>query len=346
LTDIPTEQLERLLVHLREYSVDQTINRNYEIARDANLLYDEVRSQLQTRKNPESPCSDTEISFEALERKQSDHFEHQLREFDARWDLKKEQLSQKQETEIAAFEQKWREEIPNRYRKQSIKLSQLLEIEKHLGIIAEFDEAVVVRNEANALEQEEAELAQEQLVKDYSLARQKLDAGQAQEAQAFEQNREHNRAVLVAKQKVAMDFLANRALVLEVKQQQMARPRESSFDIIGQPPPEVGAVVRMGYQRRDEAQLLPRLIPPNDPRVREMKERKRNAQRERNQHFVESRNAKEWAREDVVPHAFEQMVTRVNIPGDLVESPVQSGQESDRSDTGTFNLTRADRYRS
>jgi hypothetical protein len=187
-----------------------------------------------------------------------------LADFDLRGAAKEAELVQAQREAADKFEEWWEQRSPGRYRKQSARLLALLDVERRLGFLSDFDRAAIVRQEADALERAEVERAQQALISNCESAKEAFQRQQGVERELFVERRNGCRAQLVACQNVRMECITNRGLVLDSKQQCRAKKRESSFAIMSHSPPQTTGVVKVHHDRTmapKETPLLPALIP-------------------------------------------------------------------------------------
>jgi hypothetical protein len=358
--EIASDALEKLLVHLRESSTEAIARREYEHANDSKRLSDSIRCELISREKADDRSAEQKHEYEVSRNEAEQRFLDELAEFDRIWSGKKSRFLERQQAERDSFEEQWTVVYPQRFRKQSGRLLELQDIERKLGFIASFDEAAVVRGEADLLEQRELAAAQESLIEAYSAAQAKMEREQASKQELFESKRIDRRSAIVAHQQTEREYLANRETVLNGKPH--SHKRESSFDIITRPQPSAGATAKIHYDsaQRTKGRMLPPLLAPNDPRVKQMCEKKRSEQQQRTRRFLNERErrarekAEPWVpraatsvrpqnrrgprADGVVPEAFRGIVERVAIPEDCPTDEVMA------VGTETFSLTQATEY--
>jgi hypothetical protein len=330
------------------------------------MLADQISAELRSRNGTVENNSEDVQKYEAHKSETGHQFEEELARFDAKWDERESQFVRRQQDEMEKFEERWSQSIPKKYRKQSTRLLTLLDVEKKLGFMAQFDEATVVRDEANALEQREMEMAQSALISDYEAAKKQFEAEQRADRKLFEAKRAGRRDEIVVRQKVQMEYVTNREHVLDGKSQPRAKKNESSFDIMARDRPRTGKSVRMHHDqtaRPKATPLLPVLLAPNDPKVQEMKKNQQRKQKQKNHKFLVGR-AQKWRQledlseqpvqpqqkkpkpppqvqaplDPVVPDAFKDLVESIAIPEDCPDD-VQACEPA------TFDLTQSPEYR-
>lgn len=291
--NIETEKLERMCTYLREYSSELIAKREYEKAKETNDLYACLKEELKERREEFLRQNDRGTSYEQMKAKKEEDNKRQLQEFEDKWKARENEMMKEQKKKLDDFEEKWKTVYPQKYRKQSEKLIHLQELEKKAGIAADLDEAVRLREEVKKLEKEEMEKAQEQLIRDYTLARSKLDAEQKEERDLFESTRKHWREVIVARQKQEMESIKKREVVLNVKKERLHRQVATSFDIMGRERQEAVVHRDRGSFNKEHDKLLPPLIPPNDRRIKERRQqmlKQRKEQQERFRQHIEERD--------------------------------------------------------
>ena len=256
LTDIENERLEKLLLHLREYSADCATKRMYDDASIANAMTEYINKELALRGNQIVIDRSLEESYENQREKTMQKHQEEQQELIEKFDKKRERLEQKLKDEMDNFETEWKEEMPKRYRKASTKLLDLIDKENRLAKSGKFDEAKIVKQQVDQQEQKEVEQAQKQMIKDYKVAKHKLEQKQNNERELFERNYIHNLECLHAQQKIDLDYLDNRMNVVNIRQEEAAK---ESPKVI--PQHHISMASSEGPQRE---RVLPPLIAPND----------------------------------------------------------------------------------
>ena len=287
------DELQLLMEHLREYTAFSASQRDYDEAERSSALYERLKAHLETRGGEEHENDDALSYEEFVERKQQE-FIQELKDFDEITETKRAQLEEKQREETEVFEKRWREDMPPKYRKPSPKLLQLYEFERKLGMTGQFDRAKLAKVETEKQERLEMEQAQRLLIRDYNSAKAQHEREQREERRIFEDTREHWRSVIIARQKVEFEAIANRENVLNKKQGSPKAQRESSLRPQSKGPQAAGnAVVYHRENLTGSNRLLPPLIPPNDERIIEMQNQEQEEQTKRNKKFQEYRTQKE-----------------------------------------------------
>jgi hypothetical protein len=131
-------------------------------------------------------------------------------------------------------------------------------------------------------------MAQEMMVKKYDLAKEQLNDNQRRESEAFFQSWEEWRDVKRSQYNVKLGSVTNRQIVVETKSEQATKPRDDSLDIICKGPPDAAPIKVSPI----EPKVLPPLVPPNDPKVHDWKQRRRITQQEKNKKFREAQEQK------------------------------------------------------
>ena len=292
-----TSELQLLKEHLREYTAHCVCQRDYDEARKSEDLYDSLKLEVDRRGGAKSPePQDKDVPYEELAEQKEAAFRRELSDYDEITKDKRKQLQKKQSEDAEEFERHWREDMPPRYRKPSMKLLQLYEVERKLGITGQFEKAKAAKKETENVEREEMAIAQRTLVRDYTAAKQQFEKEQAEERELFENTRSHWREVIVARQKVEFEAITNRGNVLNIKQ----NPK-SSRDGTARGPKRVPQSSSGGnpsvYHRENfvgtNNRLLPPLIPPNDTRIKEMSDKEKEEKNKKNKQFREYRMKKD-----------------------------------------------------
>jgi hypothetical protein len=266
--------------------VNLTISRQYETAKKIADLNRAIHEELKRREIIRGDPEKSQQIIDAMKEEKRKAHQSEIESFNSEWAEKESALIEKHRAETEQFEHKWSAQVPNRYRKQSKKLMEMLEVERRLGDIADFDQASMVRKEVDAREQQEVADKQEQLIANYESSKHQLDKDQQAERELFEGVREHCRLVMFAKHVSEMDSVNNRGLVIDAKNQQKVKPKESGFDISAKAPVFAGSTVQKERQKVGLGQrLLPPLIAPNDPIIAKRKGKQQAAQAERNESF-------------------------------------------------------------
>lgn len=260
-SQIETDQLNRFISHLREYTQHCAIEGNYEDARRTQNIESQAKSVLEKRTTKIKPTikivedqKESKSNFEQRWRIKFNDYENETAE-------KREELQRKHAHETRVFERIWAREMPQKYRKPSQRLLQLMQIEKSLAISGEIDRADYVHTQVVNQTQIEIENAQSNLIHDYQIAKSKHLEKQSIEMDRFEQLRSHGKDLLDADYRAEMLRVNHRDLVVQVQ------VKESIIKAkMDQTPPTRSAGVP---KNRDATitSLLPRLIAPNDPHL-------------------------------------------------------------------------------
>ena len=274
LSGIENEKLEKLILHLKEYSADCASKRMYDDASISNAMIDYINKELSMRGNEPVINTKLEEDYEKERDKILQRHQDQKQELTQRFDEKRERLEMKHQNELEDFEALWKDEMPKKYRKASSKLLDLIDKEKRLAKAGKFDDAKLVKKQVDEQEQREVDIAQRQMVKDYKIAKSKLESKQNSEKEAFEQNYIHSLECLNAQQKHDLDVLDNRLNVVNQRQEEQAKERPK---VVPQHKSSLGTTEGPTRER-----VLPPLIAPNDEeklaeyRKREAEKRKKS----------------------------------------------------------------------
>ena len=256
LSEIETERLEKLLLHLREYSVDCAAKRQYDDAQLANSMMDYINKDIALRGNQIIVDRSLEDSYEReSEELQAKHKDEQD-SLNAKFDQKRERLEQSLKEELDKFEAEWKDEMPTKYRKASTTLLNLIDKEKRLAKSGKFEEAKLAKRQVDEQEAKEVEQQQKQMIKDYKIAKSKLDKKQNEKRELFENNYKHNMECLHAKQMIELSHLDNRMNVVNRIQEEKGRETPKVV-------PQVH-VSMTSVEGQERERVLPPLIAPND----------------------------------------------------------------------------------
>lgn len=223
------DDLNRLLCHLREYSIHSAINRKYSEAKKSDALFDQIQFELIQRKVPTNKKkTEIENSFEKQKSKEMIKLDKELSQFDEETEEKRIQLLNKQINDSNEFEKKWREEKPPKYRKPSSKLLDLLASEKRLARVGQYDEAESYKIESEKLIEFERMQAQHLLNRDYKDSKAKFLKKQEEEFQNFTESRQQQRDLILAKRVAIEETIQKRECIILDKISQI--PKTSNND--------------------------------------------------------------------------------------------------------------------
>jgi hypothetical protein len=99
-----------------------------------------------------------------------------------------ESLEADQDRQLTDFDSSFPEALPSKYLKWSPQLLQMREQEKHLVLSKRYDDAILVRERADALEQEELEQQRQKLIRAFQVQRQQLIDTHKVQRSCFETN--------------------------------------------------------------------------------------------------------------------------------------------------------------
>jgi hypothetical protein len=301
LTAVETPQLNRLLPSLREYAHQQGANGNYDEAQCSWTLAEDVYRELKKRNGA---YDIDEHAFSSEHQDFEDKAQAQFDEFDRDSESRLAALAAQHEREREAFERTWAESMPRRYRKPSAQLLQLKRIEKSHALSADFEHAKQVHAEAERLAAAEQIQQQENLIRDYQVAANRLKTRQDWEIANLRETREHERSIMQEKYERAMIAINNRVFVVDTKRKETQKgyrslSRERSTI-------ETEANPFSGDRSGIEDVLLGPLRPPNDPALVEA-ERQRKRELDRKKFEFQKQNARvTLAKYSVIGEEFEE----------------------------------------
>jgi hypothetical protein len=257
------EDLKRLISHLREYTRFCAIQEYYYHALQSQSLLDSAREELGMRIEANCPSDDLVRALEKSRARFARSSSDSREQYELETNEKREAILSQHRHETRVFERQWRRSKPHKYRKSSHLLIQLRQIEKTLAVETEIEKAMSIHAQVWDRTEIEAECAQQNLIRDYRVAREKHLHRQASELDRFEQQREEGARILEAKLRAKEQPLIHRDAVVRAKTAcAVAKPRAAD----DRPVTSAG----VPKQRHVEIEmLLPELVPPNDPVVKE-----------------------------------------------------------------------------
>ena len=225
ISGVEYEALGHLAVHLREYEHQLALDEKYVEARQINNLSNQVRSDLTNNHNLSHFSSSNSLlnksghkSSENLKSQSADEtLESRLQQYDQETEQKRKYMLTRNEQNLERFDKYWAEEMPNKYRKPSQNLLSRKMAEKTLAKSGDYENALIIHKEIDELAQKEADIAQENLRKDYKAAKEHLLSKQQNEMNVFDINRYRGRQLLISQfetQKVIQD---KRKKILELR---------------------------------------------------------------------------------------------------------------------------------
>ncbi|EAY04595.1 hypothetical protein TVAG_233310 [Trichomonas vaginalis G3] len=266
-SEVNPHDLNMLLSHLRVYSTDCVLSRDYDKAEACDNLANEIRTYL---KHPDTSRSHNSEDNDRLHN-QLMQFADKLDEFDQQTIQRRSELEKRHESDLCQFDHYWQTEAPRKYRKPSQKLLSLSENERRVGLQGDYKLARELKAKADKLRKIEADIAQQRLNADYVSARDKLLDKQMQERASFDKIRAEAREALAAKQEVNIRAAANREKVLAFKERHTAitssRADKHSVE------PSKSSIASMLGREKDYL-LLPKLVPPDYNAIRQSENEK------------------------------------------------------------------------
>ena len=322
IEDFSNEELQKELIHLREYYISLSSERNYSDAKKSTLLYQAIKDELAYRDASSSEIpTDPEETYQDVKMKNDEKHQKELDDFDAIADQRIQELDHKQTRAREKFEEDWHDKYPQKYQKPSSKLLGLYEIERRLGMTGDFDQAAIVKQQALELQEQEMEIAQSKLLYDYEKHKRNFDLSQKEEKDILINSIKHERECIVSRQKVENDYLANREIVLHEKEREKStfKPRETSQQIQAQSISACGNTVQLKRQNKIDTSkiLLPPLIPPNDEKMKHKLEEKKKQRLMRNKQIkkqLEKRQKEEDCSDSEFDTASQKSHPRENSP--------------------------------
>lgn len=211
---IPDSQLAQLFQFLRDHSYACALRKDYDEAKESMNLSNKVKLDFQAR-TPRLNTSRQQNSdvFTGFEEKWNERFE--IFNQEQMSDLKKLKARQLQDKEN--FDQIWNDRMPSKYRKPSVKLLQLKQIEKSLAVSGNFDQAKIIHQEVDKLTSVEFNNAQNNLLNDYIQATKQLNDKFQNQLDQFEAERKTQRTILESEYQIEKNKLDRRSNVITNK---------------------------------------------------------------------------------------------------------------------------------
>jgi hypothetical protein len=267
ISSFQTKDLERLIFSLRSYAHEQADSEDYDEAQKAQDLSHDIIDELKVRNTSrydsglEAPDVSTPAAF-------AEKWQERFNEYDEMTELRKSALLSQLKHERDMFDRTWRNEMPAKYRKPSQRLLQMKKIEQSFSASGDYQRAKQVHLEAETLLQQEMELAQNRLFRDYQVALDRIESKHQIQSEQFDAQRLHGRDLLNVEYEAEKAAQTNRDKVRENKP---TKPR-SALAMGGYAPLQTRSGQRSGTPKLI---LLPPLKAPNDPHVLEEQERQR-----------------------------------------------------------------------
>lgn len=277
IKDISTENLPKLLSHLREYEIQCASCEKYQQAKLAKSLSNLVRTEMQkSRPGKASPHTAHESSERDRRHEFEEKYKIQLQDYDKETELKMEYVKKRQSQKLERFNQKWTEEMPRKYRKPSQRLLQLKQIERTLAMAGEYDRASEIHSQADTLTEKEMQHAQTLLLHDYKSAKDKLVQKQATEIESLVATRREGRRLIEAKREVELAAAMNRNIVMQQRRRELSRNTKFRCTTACAAGSSISALQKEKFSTKET--LLPPLLPPTDKKFDRMEEEKKREQ--------------------------------------------------------------------
>lgn len=260
--EIADEDLPHFVQYMLEYKGECLCNEEYIRAKDAAAIIDACKTEYTARRN-KANSGNVQVCDANNAEKQRRDVQERLKKFDESTLVKLHDLQQRQKEEMEAFETKWREEMPEKYRRVPKNLIELRETARSLAFSGQYDEAALRKNEADALEAMEQKEAQIRLDRDYKVAKRRLLAQYKSEIDNFYEIRALKRDLYQTEFNNINHTEKNRGLVLKSKSQSnRSSALNSSYD-------GLTSSMRNTAPRKPVGRVekkLPALRPPNESR--------------------------------------------------------------------------------
>lgn len=289
-SDISLNDLKKLSAHMKEYQQDRALNEDYVHAREAAQISELIRKELQERNQNDkshlisanTPANETYLT----------DFEKQWNEkyqiFDNETEKRRNALLNSQKEEMDAFEKKWSEEMPRRYRKPSNQLLELKQTERNFALSGNFDEAERLHADVENLAKQEAEIIQKRIIRDYQKAKLRLSQRLQEELEKYDSSRQTSRKLIDIEKQKAYEREQRRDNVIKEKQR---LAEQNSREKSGKISQEFAANVEH-EQTNNIMNILPEIVPPNDPKFIEEDQKRKREKRKQQEEFQRKNAAK------------------------------------------------------
>ncbi|OHT05270.1 hypothetical protein TRFO_27023 [Tritrichomonas foetus] len=279
-SEFTEEELNQVYPHLREYAYQKGSEEDYDEAQKAFQLSENILAELKNRNPNEDREGEIGQKFTSRQNNFEEEWQMKFDDYDENTAVRQKDLDETHEEQRTSFERLWNEDMPRRYRKPSQRLLQIKKIEKSLALSCEFERAKQIHLEAEKLAEEELQLAQANLNRDYEIALQRLLKKQEEEKQSLLETRAHLRNILMSRYEEEKSAVNNRSLVVSTRQQEAQKGYRTSKR--RNEPIGTGGTFSGNADRKLHDVLLPPLRPPNDPGfLEEDKKRKRELQKKK-----------------------------------------------------------------
>jgi hypothetical protein len=246
---------------MNQYKNELLDKEDYLGAKDAAAILDACKAESGARQKKAQSETQTQKVPNSIEKKKEE-IDKKIEKFDQETATKQATIQTNHNKEMEDFEKKWREEMPDKYRRVSKQLVELRETAKTLAMAGHYDEAAARKTEADQLEIEEHKEAQNRLRHDYRVAKNKLIQKQQSELKKFNDSRAAKRDLFDAEIRSLEENEKNREFVLKSKpfSNKRANVRDSQNDTHQ-------TVLSRSIPRKShpiKENKLPPLKPPND----------------------------------------------------------------------------------
>jgi hypothetical protein len=249
------DQLPRYSTYLRALKASLLDSEDYLEARSVQDLITRCNSEQRSRANQAATAIATEQAGRIIAEKQQaiDQLQQQIDEHDNTTASRLAEIEDQHREALAALEQKWTTDMPDRYRRPSKDLIQTRLTYQSLATSGHFEEAAARKAEAASMANREQKAAQRRLNADYRSARAELLGRQEVAIRQFIENSDAHRQRLVRKRQVLKEGLSKRNELLKSKPPQKLRAKTAAGTAVATP-------------RRPRKEVAQRLGPLNPPK--------------------------------------------------------------------------------
>ena len=320
------ELLGKYLVHLREFAAYSAGKEDFASAKKATAMCSSVKDVMVNRSSKGdhyvAKLKKNENSASIIMSKHQMNLKNVVEKYEKRRQI----LEKRHELETERFETDWRDNKPQKFRKPSLNLLQLKQIEKSLIRSGEYDRAEAVNNQIKELVAVETEEAQKNLAHQYKIAKAKLIESQKAEFDLLQQEKEKEIQFIELERSQELALVETRKAVLRQKSMERSKPLTRSVFIKAS---KIAHASDGG-----ELVLLPPLQAPNDPVYIEEEERKQKEIIKKKKEFQQKNQSNVLSRykpRDEIIQNYAVQTNSQNSPAKTFETQISTTEQKDQT---------------
>ena len=260
--EVDLDDLKILQSHLKEYTIVCASKGEYVEARKSDNLNKKVTNKIYHSVHDVARSDSPRTKYEEKYNKAKQDWENELAEFDEETNSEMEHLKECQSKEMERFESSWDEVSTRKYRKASGRLLQLWRNEKFLARKGDFEEAAVVRAEADELCKREMAAAEAAMNRDFHYQKEQLEKDHQEEIRRFEEERGELRSIIESRHRTEASNLENLRNAVEVRMKEPPRTKVAQKSIRKREAPSRASFAPPGEVVFAHQTILPPLPPP------------------------------------------------------------------------------------